>query len=94
MTLSPKLFGLLAIGALLGACAKGELILQGDRVSPRDALLGAQGATPPVTDAGVKPVPIALPGQTATAEARLVGPDGKLYAHGTTTCLVFELKAP
>jgi uncharacterized protein (TIGR00369 family) len=29
-------------------------------------------------------------GQTATAEARLVGPDGKLYAHGTTTCLVFD----
>jgi uncharacterized protein (TIGR00369 family) len=31
-------------------------------------------------------------GQTATAEARLVGPDGKLYAHASTTCLVFELK--
>ena len=30
--------------------------------------------------------------QLATAEARLVGPDGTLYAHGTTTCLVFELK--
>jgi len=30
--------------------------------------------------------------QLATAEARIVGPDGKLYAHGTTTCLVFELK--
>ena len=29
-------------------------------------------------------------GQTATAEARLVGPDGRLYAHGTTTCLVFD----
>jgi uncharacterized protein (TIGR00369 family) len=29
--------------------------------------------------------------QVATAEARLVGADGKLYAHGTTTCLVFEL---
>jgi uncharacterized protein (TIGR00369 family) len=29
--------------------------------------------------------------QLATAEARLVGADGKLYAHGTTTCLVFEL---
>jgi uncharacterized protein (TIGR00369 family) len=28
-------------------------------------------------------------GQTATAEARLVGADGKLYAHGSTTCLVF-----
>jgi uncharacterized protein (TIGR00369 family) len=27
--------------------------------------------------------------QTAIAEARLVGPDGKLYAHGSTTCLVF-----
>ena len=28
-----------------------------------------------------------------TAEARLVGPDGTLYAHATTTCLVFELKS-
>ena len=32
---------------------------------------------------------IHLGGQTATAEARLVGPDGKLYAHASTTCLVF-----
>ncbi len=31
--------------------------------------------------------------QLATAEARIVGPDGTLYAHATTTCLVFELKA-
>lgn len=30
--------------------------------------------------------------QLATAEARLYGPDGTLYAHGTTTCLVFEAK--
>jgi uncharacterized protein (TIGR00369 family) len=30
--------------------------------------------------------------QLATAEARLYGPDGTLYAHGTTTCLVFDLK--
>jgi uncharacterized protein (TIGR00369 family) len=29
--------------------------------------------------------------QLATAEAQLVGPDGKLYAHATTTCLVFDL---
>ncbi len=28
--------------------------------------------------------------QVATAEARLVGPDGKLYAHASTTCLIFE----
>ena len=31
--------------------------------------------------------------QLATAEARLIGPDGTLYAHGTTTCLVFEMPA-
>lgn len=29
--------------------------------------------------------------QLATADARLFGPDGTLYAHATTTCLVFEL---
>ncbi len=28
--------------------------------------------------------------QIATAEGRLVGPDGKLYAHATTTCLIFD----
>lgn len=31
--------------------------------------------------------------QVATAEGRLVGPDGKLYAHASTTCLVFDLPA-
>jgi len=31
--------------------------------------------------------------QLATAEARLVGADGTLYAHATTTCLVFDLPA-
>src|SRR5574343_411121 len=30
--------------------------------------------------------------QFATAEARSVGPDGKLYAHATTTCLVFPMR--
>src|SRR5271168_3543541 len=28
--------------------------------------------------------------QVATAEGRIVDPDGKLYAHATTTCLIFE----
>lgn len=28
--------------------------------------------------------------QTATAEGRIVGPDGKLYAHASTTCLIFQ----
>ena len=27
-----------------------------------------------------------------TAEARRYGPDGTLYAHATTTCLVFEMR--
>lgn len=29
--------------------------------------------------------------QLATAEEQLIGPDGKLYAHASTTCLVFDL---
>jgi uncharacterized protein (TIGR00369 family) len=28
--------------------------------------------------------------QVATAEGKLFGPDGKLYAHATTTCLIFD----
>jgi uncharacterized protein (TIGR00369 family) len=30
--------------------------------------------------------------QLATAEARIVDADGKLYAHGSTTCLVFQTR--
>ena len=29
-------------------------------------------------------------GRMATADARLVGHDGKLYAHGSTTCFIFD----
>jgi len=29
--------------------------------------------------------------QVGTAQVRLVDADGKLYAHGTTTCLIFQL---
>jgi uncharacterized protein (TIGR00369 family) len=32
--------------------------------------------------------------QMATAEARIVGHDGRLYAHATTTCLVFTPQSP
>lgn len=32
--------------------------------------------------------------QLATAEARLVGPDGTLYAHASTACLVFDTPSP
>ena len=30
--------------------------------------------------------------QVATAEARLVGHDGRLYAHASTTCLIFDAR--
>ena len=33
---------------------------------------------------------IHLGGRMATAEGRLSGPDGKLYAHASTTCFIFE----
>jgi uncharacterized protein (TIGR00369 family) len=29
-------------------------------------------------------------GRMATADARLTGPDGRLYAHASTTCFIFE----
>jgi uncharacterized protein (TIGR00369 family) len=32
--------------------------------------------------------------RVATAEGRIIGPDGKLYAHATTTCLIFEHAVP
>ena len=31
-------------------------------------------------------------GRMATADGRLVGPDGKLYAHASTTCFIFDMK--
>jgi uncharacterized protein (TIGR00369 family) len=33
---------------------------------------------------------IHMGGRMATAEGRLVGPDGRLYAHASTTCFIFE----
>jgi uncharacterized protein (TIGR00369 family) len=33
-------------------------------------------------------------GRMATADARLTGADGKLYAHGSTTCFVFDATSP
>jgi uncharacterized protein (TIGR00369 family) len=33
---------------------------------------------------------IHLGSRMATAEGRLVGPDGKLYAHASTTCFIFD----
>jgi len=33
---------------------------------------------------------IHLGGRMATADGRLVGPDGRLYAHASTTCFIFD----
>jgi len=33
---------------------------------------------------------IHMGGRTATAEGRIVDAKGKLYAHGTTTCIIFR----
>jgi uncharacterized protein (TIGR00369 family) len=53
-----------------------------------------RGITPKVQRVRAEGKVIHCGRQLATAEARLVGPDGTLYAHATTTCLVFEIPAP
>jgi uncharacterized protein (TIGR00369 family) len=35
---------------------------------------------------------ISLGRRVATASAQITGPDGTLYAHGTTTCLIFDAR--
>ena len=47
-------------------------------VTTRVALLRATGSV------------IHVGGRMATADGRLVGPDGKLYAHASTTCFIFD----
>lgn len=50
-----------------------------------------KGLTPKVQRVRAEGKVIHCGRQLATAEARLVGADGTLYAHATTTCLVFEI---
>ena len=52
-----------------------------------------KGLTPKVQRVRAEGKVIHCGKQLATAEARLVGADGTLYAHATTTCLVFEVPA-
>ena len=51
-----------------------------------------KGVTPKVPRVRAEGRVIHCGRQLATAEARLLGPDGTLYAHATTTCLVFEAR--
>lgn len=53
-----------------------------------------KGLTPKVQRVRAEGKVIHCGRQLATAEARLFGPDGTLYAHATTTCLVFEIPSP
>ncbi len=53
-----------------------------------------KGVTPKVQRVRAEGKVIHCGRQLATAEARLVGADGTLYAHATTTCLVFEVPPP
>ncbi len=50
-----------------------------------------KGLTPKVSRVRAQGRVIHCGRQLATAEGQLVGPDGTLYAHATTTCLVFDL---
>lgn len=52
-----------------------------------------KGLTPKVQRVRAEGKVIHCGRQLATAEARIVGADGTLYAHATTTCLVFEMPA-
>lgn len=50
------------------------------------------------TDAATRPAPLVravggiihVSGRMATAEGRFTGADGKLYAHASATCFIFE----
>jgi uncharacterized protein (TIGR00369 family) len=46
--------------------------------------------TSEIGDARAEGIVIHRGGRVATAEGRLVGPDGALYAHATTTCIIFR----
>lgn len=50
-----------------------------------------RGLTPKVRRVRAEGKVIHCGRQLATAEARLVGADGTLFAHATTTCLVFDM---
>lgn len=58
MTIS-KIIGCVALSALLVGCNKGEVILSGDRLSPREALTGTGTGTEPL-DATAAPAAVAI----------------------------------
>lgn len=67
MTIAKHL-GLLAIAAVLAGCNKGELRLQGDRLTPREAAIGAEADAAAPLAAQPVAVAISLPGQQNLAD--------------------------
>lgn len=67
-----RIMGTVALAALLLGCSEGELILEGERLSPREAELALAGDGAPLS-AEAATVAVALPAQTASAEWSHVG---------------------
>lgn len=67
-----RIMGTVALAALLLGCSEGELILEGERLTPREAELALAGDEAPLS-AEATPVAVALPAQTASAEWTHVG---------------------
>ncbi|WIG98464.1 hypothetical protein [Myxococcus sp. SDU36] len=60
----------------------------------RAILRGDVPGAPIAAVLGFAPVEVVHVGaRTATAQAKLTDASGKLYAHGTTTCMLFRLPA-
>ena len=67
-----RILGTVALTALLLGCSEGELILEGERLTPREAELALVGDEAPL-EAQAAPVAVALPTQTSSAEWTHVG---------------------
>ncbi len=73
------------------ACAIQTMIPQGKIYTTTELSLNiVRALTPKVPRVRAEGNVLHCGRQLATAEGKLYGPDGKLYAHGTTTCFIME----
>jgi len=73
------------------ACAIQTMIPQGKIYTTTELSLNiVRALTPKVPRVRAEGKVLHCGRQLATAEGKLYGPDGKLYAHGTTTCFIME----
>lgn len=74
------------------ACAIQTMIPQGRTYTTIELSLNlVRALTPKISRVRAEGKVLHAGRQLATAEGKLYGPDATLYAHATTTCLVFEL---